>query len=112
MLDLFRQATKDALALLGESALLRATEPCQVNIERGVQLSGMDTDFESSRDTRAVFVTRDIAHIDASLLPKAGDSLRVGDYAIDGTIPVGQNYKLDVPLEDAGAFKRFVLLKV
>jgi hypothetical protein len=112
MLDLFRQATKDALALLGESALLRATEPCQVNIERGVQLSGMDTDFESSRESRVFATTRDVATIAGEFNPRVGDTLRVGAYAIDGTIPVGQNYKLDVPLEDVGAFRRFVLLAV
>ncbi len=43
--DIFAQATKDALSLLGKSALLRGDVPCQVNIERDVQLTGMDTPY-------------------------------------------------------------------
>lgn len=102
MLDLFRQATQDALALLGESALLRGSEPCQVNIERGVQLAGLDTEFETARDTRNAIMTRDLATISAVHNPKVRDSLTVG----------ASVYMLDVLVEDSGAFRRFVLLKV
>ena len=110
MLDIFTQATKDALALLGESAFLRGTVSCQVNIERGVQLAGLDTEFETARETRNAVMTRDVVTIDASLDPKVGNTLRVGA-VVEGAIPVGQNYRLDVLLEDGGPFRRFVLLK-
>lgn len=102
MLDLFRQATKDALSLLGDSAFLRGSEPCQVNIERGVQLAGLDTEFEASRDTRNAVVLRDVATLDADLNPKVRDTLTVG----------AQQYRLDVLIEDTGPSRRFVLLKV
>lgn len=102
MLDLFRQATKDALSLLGESAFLRGSEPCQVNIERGVQLAGLDTEFETARDSRNAVILRDVATLDADLNPKVRDALTVGT----------QQYRLDVLIEDNGASRRFVLLKV
>lgn len=73
-----------------------------MNIERGVQLTGLDTEYETARDTRNVVTTRDVATIAGSLSPKVGNTLTVA----------GVNYKLDVLLEDAGVFRRFVLLKV
>lgn len=93
MLALFKQATKSALSLLGEGAFLRGTEPCKVNIEHGVQLTGSDD---------MVVVSRSVATIDADLDPKVGDSL---------THPDG-NFVLDVLMEDKGAYRRFVVLKV
>lgn len=93
MLSLFKQATKSALSLLGESAFLRGDVPCQVNVEHGVQLAGYE---------EGVVVERDVAQIDADVLPEVGDTL---------THPDG-TYTLDRLLEDKGAFKRFVLLKV
>lgn len=102
MLDLFRQATKDALSLLGEGSFLRGTIPCHVNVEHGVQMTGMDTAFETVRDARSAVTSRSVATIEASLNPKRNDALTVD----------GENYLLDALLEDTGAFKRFTLLKV
>lgn len=99
MLDLFAQAAKDALALIGESALLRGQVPCQVNIEHGVQLEGFD--FNVSQE-RYVTLPRDIATIEAEHNPRVGDSL---------THPEG-NFLLDVLLTDTGPLKRFVIVKV
>lgn len=73
-----------------------------MNIERGVQLAGLDTEYETARDTRNTIMTRDVATIAGSLNARVGNTLSVG----------ADNYKLDVLLEDAGAFRRFVLLKV
>ena len=93
MLDLFRQATESALALLGEGAFLRGNVPCQVNIEHGVQLTGFDDEM---------VVDKDIATISTSVNPKVGDTL---DH------PDGK-FVLDALLEDKGAFRRFVIRKV
>lgn len=93
MLDLFKRATKSALSLLGESAFLRGTVPCKVNIEHGVQFAGMDDN---------VLVDRDVATIDSDLNPKVGDTL---------THPDG-NFVLDTKIEDRGAFSRFIVRKV
>ena len=73
-----------------------------MNVERGVQLAGLDTEYETARETRNAIMTRDVATVSGALAPKVGNTLTVA----------GVNYKLDVLLEDAGAFRRFVLLKV
>jgi hypothetical protein len=99
MLDLFRQAAKDALAHLGESALLRGNVPCRVNIESGVQLEGFD--FNPTQE-RYVTLSRDIATIEAVHNPKVGDTLKHPD----------GDFKLDVLLVDTGSLKRFVIVKV
>lgn len=72
-----------------------------MNIERGVQLTGMDTEYETARDTRNAVLLRDVATLDADLNPKVRDTLTVG----------AQVYRLDVLIEDNGASRRFVLLK-
>lgn len=100
MLDLFAKATKDALSLLGEGSFLRG-EPCQVHIEHGVELAGMNTDYETAREARNIVYTRSVAQIDATAAPKTGDLL---------VHPDGQ-FKLDVKLEDSGAFSRWALVK-
>ncbi len=78
---------------MGEGSFLRGTVPCRVNIEHGVQVIGSDDN---------VVVERSVATLDASLLPKVGDTL---------THPDGE-YKLDAVFADNGVSKRFILLKV
>jgi hypothetical protein len=102
MLDLFRQATTSALALLGEGAFLRGDVACQVNVEDGVEFAGLDTEFEATRESRNAVLVRSVATISSEVNPKVGDALMVGT----------RSYKLDVLVEDAGPFRRFVLLKV
>ena len=102
MLDIFRRATGSALAALGEGAFLRGTVACSVNVEDGVQFAGLDTEFEATRESRNLTIVRSVATISADLNPKPGDALSVG----------GKTYRLDVLIEDAGPFRRFVLLKV
>lgn len=99
MLDLFNQAAKDALALLGEGSLLRGTVSCQVDIEHGVQLEGFD--FSVSQE-RYVTMPRSVATIESIHNPRVGDAL---------VHPDG-NFKLDVLVEDTGDTKRFVVVKV
>ena len=99
MLDLFAQAAEDALALIGEGAVLRGQVPCQVNIEHGVQLEGFD--FNVSEE-RYVTLPRSIATIESKHNPKVGDTL---------THPEGE-FVLDVLLVDTGSLKRFVVVKV
>lgn len=99
MLDLFTQAAEDALACIGEGAVLRGQVPCQVNIEHGVQLEGFD--FNVSEE-RYVTLPRSIATIESRHAPKVGDTL---------THPDG-DFVLDVLIVDAGSLKRFVVVKV
>ena len=86
-------AAKSALSMIGEGAFLRGTVACKVNIEYGVQLAGIDENM---------VVDKDIAHIEAVHSPKVGDTLAHPD----------GNFILDALLEDKGAFKRFIVLKV
>ena len=102
MLDIFRRATQSALAALGEGALLRGNVQCVVNVEDGAQFAGLDTEFEATRESRNLTMVRSLVTISSDLSPKVGDTLNVGI----------KSYKLDVLLEDAGPFRRFVLLKV
>lgn len=102
MLDLFRDATATALSTIGEGAVLRGSVQCQVAVEDGVQLGGLDTEFETARETRNATMVRSVATIASDVNPRVGDSLAIGS----------QSYKLDVLLDDAGPFRRFVLLKV
>ena len=107
MLDIFKQAMKDALSLLGESALLRGDQPCQVNIEHSVHLEGLDFNPTVERYTT---VHQDIVSIEASLNPKVGDTLRVGTI-VDGAIETGIDYKLDALVVDSGPMRRFIIVK-
>lgn len=93
MLDIFKQAAKDALASIGEGAFLRGTVLCNVNIEHGVQVTGHDEN---------IVFERAVATLDASLDPKVGDSL---------THPDG-NFVLDALMNDSGSFRRFIVRKV
>ena len=102
MLDLFLRATQDALALLGEESVLRGGVQCRVNVEHGVRVARMEESYSSEADLARASVERDVATIPASLSPRVGDSL---------AHPAG-NYRLDAVLEDRGAYKRFILLKV
>lgn len=99
MLDLFAQAADDALDMIGEGAVLRGQVSCQVNIEHGVQLEGFDFDVSQER---YVTLPRSIATIASRHNPRVGDTL---------THPEG-NFVLDVLVTDAGAIKRFVVVKV
>lgn len=98
MLDIFQSAMKDALSLLGEPSFLRGSVPCQVNIEYGVQLEGLDTEAVDRYTT----VARDVASIESVHNPRVGDTL---------THPDG-NFKLEVKLVDSGTLRRFIVLKV
>lgn len=81
---------------------MRGSEPCQVAVERGVQLAGLDTEYETARDTRNAVYTRDIATIDSLLNPKKGDTLTIG----------ADDFVLDVKVDDSGAYARFIVVKV
>lgn len=102
MLDIFRQATETALSLLGEDAVLRGNTPCKVNIEQGVRVAKFQESFTSEADLAHAMVERDIATISTFYYPRVNDTL---------THPSG-NYRLDSVLEDRGAYRRFILLRV
>lgn len=102
MLDLFRQATETALSLLGEDAVLRGNTPCKVNVEHGVRVAKLQESFSSEADLAHAMVERDIATIANTYSPRVGDTL---------AHPNG-TYRLDSVLEDRGAYRRFILLRV
>jgi hypothetical protein len=99
MLDLFKQMSQSILAVLGEDALLRGTVPCAINIEHGVQFSGMDS--ESARYRGDLSVDRDVATIPIEHNPVVGDTFTQG----------GKTYMLEHKIEDNGVNRRFVILE-
>ncbi len=102
MLDIFKQATETALSLLGENAVLRGSVDCKVHVENGVRIARFQESYASEADLANAMVERDIATISTFYTPRVGDAL---------AHPSG-NYRLDSVLEDRGAYRRFVLLKV
>jgi hypothetical protein len=92
MLAVFTAAAKGILAVMGEDSFLRSTVPCRVNIEYGVDEYG---------EYGEVTLTRTVATIDATLLPKTGDLL---------THPDG-TFKLDRRMRDSGVVERWVVIK-
>lgn len=89
-LDIFQRMSRSVLTLLGQDAVLRGSEPCKVNVEKGVQVSIDDMIYE-----------RDVATISNDLNPVVGDSL---DH------PFGQ-YTLDRKLQSTGFNTRFILIE-
>jgi hypothetical protein len=85
--------TAGVLAIMGEGSFLRGSVSCRVNIEHGVQVIGSDDN---------VVVERSVGTIEASLLPRVGDTLSHPD----------GSYKLDTVFADNGVTKRFILIKV
>lgn len=81
------------LAAFGEESVLRGSEPCRVNIEHGVQVTGPDgfTVLEKS-----------IATVSCEMNPKVGDTF---------THPEGK-FKLDVETSNNGANRRFIVLRL
>lgn len=94
-LDLFKRMTKGVLSILGEGSFLRATVPCKVDIEHGVEVFGIDTHGNQ------VSYMRSVATIDKDLNPKVGDTL---------SHPDGE-YVLDVIHADDGLSVDFILRK-
>ena len=92
-LDLFKRMTKGVLSILGEASFLRATVPCKVAVEHGVETFGLDTQGNE------VMYLRSVASIDKELNPKVGDTL---------THPDGE-YVLEVIHADDGLSVDFIL---
>lgn len=90
MLDVFKQASKSILAILGQDAFLRGEpDPIKVNIEHGVQVINDDQ----------LVTVRSVATIPLEAEPKVGDRL---------VHPDG-NFVIDAPHQNNGANKRFIL---
>ena len=90
MLPAHRMLNASVLAIMGEDAFLRGSVPCRVNVEHGVQITGLEDEMVSQRD---------VATIDSTLSPKRKDTL---------THPSG-NYVLDQLLQDNGVNQRWIL---
>jgi hypothetical protein len=69
MADPFARMTDRLLAHLGREAVLRGTEPCNVNIEQGVAVTG---------EYGEVVGHRTLAYVPSALLPRSGDTLQLG----------------------------------
>lgn len=100
MLDLFKQMSKSILAVLGEDALLRGTVACRINIENGVQFSGMDGD--QARYKGELSLDRDVATIPIEHNPVVNDQFTQN----------GKTYMLEHKIEDNGVTRKFVIMEL
>jgi hypothetical protein len=100
MLDLFKQMSKSILASLGEDALLRGTVPCRINIENGVQFTGIDG--ESAQYRGDLSVDRDVATIGIEHNPVINDTFTQN----------GKTYMLEKKIEDNGVTRKFVVMEL
>jgi hypothetical protein len=101
MLDLFSDAAEGILDLIGEDAFLAgALTPIQINVEHGVQLTGIGGDQAQYKGD--LVANRDVATIHTRHNPQSGQTFVQG----------GATYRLEFMVEDNGATKRFVIMLV
>lgn len=104
MLPVFKTMAQSVLTLLGEDAFFDgATTTSKINIEHGVQLTGIGGEEAQYRGD--LVAERDVATILSSLNPKAGKQFTMA-------APGGKTYQLDQLLEDNGVTKAFVIMEV
>lgn len=101
MLALFQQMAEGILTLTGEDAFYDgATVPTRINIEHGVQLSGIGGEEAAYKGD--MVVNRDVATVLISQNPRAGKTF----------VQNGRTYRLEFLVEDNGATRRFVVMEV
>lgn len=101
MLDLFSDAAEGILDLIGEDAFLAgALTPIRINVEHGVQLTGIGGDQAQYKGD--LVANRDVATIHTRHNPQSGQTFVQGS----------ATYRLEFMVEDNGATKRFVIMPV
>lgn len=108
MIGVFGRMTESVLTLLGEDALLRGAVPCKINIEHGVQVTGIDGERAAGRGD--LVVNRDVATIAKRHDPVSDDEI---EFAADGGgTHAGQRFYLETMIEDNGFSRRYTIIKV
>lgn len=107
MSSVFGRMAQGILSVLGEDALLREAVPCKINIEHGVQLTGMDG--ESAVYRGDLVVERDVVTILKTANPKSGDRFKFNP---NSGPHADQTWQLESMIEDNGYTRRFVVLRV
>lgn len=98
MLNLFSEMAEGILDLLGEDAFYDgATEAIKINIEHGVQLTGLGGEEATYRGD--LVANRDVATILLVHQPKASKTF----------VQNGKTYRLEHKIEDNGVTARFVI---
>lgn len=106
--SVFGRMAQGILSVLGEDALLAGDVPCKINIEHGVQLTGVDGESAAYRGD--LVVQRDVATVLLSANPRAGQQFT---FDIEGGGPhAGQTWRLESMIEDNGFTRRYIVLKV
>lgn len=101
MLDLFSDAAEGILDHIGEDAFLAgASTPTKINVEHGVQLTGIGGDQAQYKGD--LVANRDVATILSSQNPLSGQTF----------VQNGLTYRLEFMVEDNGATQRFVVMPV
>lgn len=101
MLDLFSDAAEGILDHIGEDAFLAgALTPIKINVEHGVQLTGIGGDQAQYKGD--LVANRDVATIASLHNPLSGQTF----------VQDGLTYRLEFMVEDNGATQRFVIMPV
>ncbi|AXY83373.1 hypothetical protein [Acidovorax phage ACPWH] len=104
---IFGRMTRSVLSLLGEDALLRGVSCGKVNIEHGVQITGLEGERAAARGD--LVVESDVATIDKQYAPKSGDLL---EFTADGGGPLaGTRWRLETMLSDNGFSRRYQVIQ-
>ena len=99
--SIFQQAARDALRALGEESFFNgSTEPTWINIQHGVQMTGVGSDEAMYRGGHVA--NSDVATIMSDLQPQTGKTFTQS----------GSTYKLGALVRDNGYTKSYVVLKV
>lgn len=109
MTGVFGRMAESVLSLLGEDAFLRnASTPCKINIEHGVQITGVDGERAAARGD--LVVERDVATVLKRMNPKGGDTFW---FPQTGTGPhAGRAYRLETMIEDNGFSRRYTIIDI
>ena len=104
---IFGRMTESVLGLLGEDALLRDTVPCKINLEHGVQLTGIDGERAAARGD--LVVNSDVATIAKRHDPKGGDKIT---FSAGSGPHAGTRWRLETMLEDNGFSRRYQVIQL
>lgn len=104
---IFGRMTESVLGLLGEDALLRDTVPCKINLEHGVQLTGIDGERAAARGD--LVVNSDVATIAKRHEPKGGDTFV---FQAGSGPHAGTRWRLETMLEDNGFSRRYQVIQL
>lgn len=105
MPSVFKTVAESVLAITGQDAFFNgSTDITKIGIRHNVEWAGLDTPYESAKETQ-IFGTRvTIATVPGALNPKIGNTFEL--------VETGEVFKLDVRVKENTSSQKFIVLKV